>query len=270
MDYESKITVIMSEMRTGSRYNALGEAERKGRIVDYLTKQFKRRGQSASGGSIVETADYLDDDVMRYYGNTLTAGEVMTALDWGLHGEFGEFTGINADRLFKFVRSYATSSERRDAAQRLRVMSSGSGPRALTTGEIGRLNWDSSCRYALKAYGDFCETGSLPGTAVGKGGMAGALVIAQRHNEANAYRWLKAVGIVAEDDGTRKVETDVMRRAEETLRRAGLKSEWPQTKVLGEAILLQKFFQAVKSSGFDFEGRMKEVETIPINDRLFW
>lgn len=270
MDYENKITFIMSEMSTGGSYNAVAEAERKERIVTYLTQQLKRRGQSASGGSIVEAADYLDDDVMRYYGNSLTMGEVMTALDWGLHGEFGEFTGINADRLFKFVRSYAMSSERRDAAQRLRGMSAGSGPRALTNGEIGRLNWDSSFRYALKAYGDFCETGDLPGTEVGMGGVAGALVIAQRHNEANAYRWLKAVGIVAEDDGTRKVENDTMRLAEEKLRRAGMKSEWPQTKVLGEAILLLKFFQAVNSSGFDFEGRMKEVETTPFNDRLFW
>lgn len=270
MDYESKITFIISEMRTGSRYNAVGEAERKGRIVDYLTKQFKRRGQSASGGSIVETADYLDDDVMRYYGNTLTAGEVMTALDWGLHGEYGEFTGINADRLFKFVRSYATSSERRDAEQRLRAMSAEPGSRALTTGEIGRLNWESGRRYAMKAYGDFCETGSLPGTEVGKGGVTRALVIAQRHNEANTYRWLKKVGIISEDERTAGTEAEAAKEAQRRLRKAGDEPGWEQVKTLAGALMLQAFFATARKSGFDFQGRMKEVDTIPLNDRLFW
>lgn len=270
MTSEEKIARI-GERLGRARYSNISQAGRVHALTAAITACAQRKGQAMPGHAAESTAAALDAELDRYFGRELAFAEVMLALDWGTHREFGEFSGINVDRMFDFVRMYRNCPERQEAASRLKSFAAPqAGRRPRTNAEIGRLNWESGRRYAMKAYGDFCETGSLPGTEVGKGGVSRALVIAQRHNEANTYRWLKKVGIIAEDERTAGTEAEAAKEAQRRLRKAGDEPGWEQVKTLAEALMLQAFFATVRKSGFDFKGAMDGVSDIPEEDRLFW
>lgn len=270
MTSEEKIARIAGSLGKAG-YSNISQAGRVQALTAVVTACAQRKGQAMPGHAAETTAAALDAEIDRYFGRELSFDEVMLALDWGMHREFGEYSGINVDRLFDFVRRYRACPERQEAVSRMESPAAPqAGRRPRTNAEIGRLNWESGRRYAMKAYGDFCETGSLPGTEVGKGGVTRALVIAQRHNEANTYRWLKKVGIISEDERTAGTEAEAAKEAQRRLRKAGDEPGWEQVKTLAGALMLQAFFATVRKSGFDFQGAMEGVPDIPEEDRLFW
>lgn len=269
MTSEEKIARI-GERLGRARYSNISQAGRVHALTAAITGCAQRKGQAMPGHAAESTAAALDAELDRYFGRELAFDEVMLALDWGMHREFGEFSGINVDRMFDFVRMYRNCPERQEAASRLKSLTAPQERGGRTAAEVGRLNWDAGYRYALKAFDDYNELGSLPGTEVGKGGVAGALTIAQRHNEANTYRWLKKVGIISEDGRTVGTEAEASREAQRRLRKTGAEPGWEQIKTLAGALMLQAFFATVRRSGFDFQGAMDGVSDIPEEDRLFW
>ena len=269
MTSEEKISRI-GETLGRARYSNISQAGRVHALTAAITACAQRKGQAMPGHAAESTAAALDAELDRYFGRELAFDEVMLAMDWGMHREFGEFSGINVDRMFDFVRQYRNCPERQEAASRLKSFTAPQERGGRTTAEVGRLNWDAGYRYALKAFDDYNEFGTLPGTEVGKGGVTGALVIAQRHNEANTYRWLKKVGIISEDERTVGTETEAAREARRRLRRTGIEPGWEQIKTLAGALMLQAFFSTARKSGFDFKEAMDGVADIPEEDRLFW
>jgi|GEM_PF-3904786 hypothetical protein len=244
MEYNEKIECIKAAM-TGVKYAFHPASERIDGISSVLQKHYRRKKQTADLESISSTAEQLDEDIRTFYGKMLWSGEVSLAIDWGMYGEYGEFTGLNADRLFRFVRCYAESPERTDALNRIKALAA--EPRSISNNsEIGRKNWEAMYRYALTAYDEFCKSGSLPGTRREAHGLAGALLVAQRHNEANVYQWLKSVGIAPVD------------------------AESIGLNVMGYAMRLKELFQNMKATGYDFRANMQAVVSIAEEEKRFW
>ncbi len=266
MDYEYKIVRIMP-MLAGPKYGAEPTDATRPMLIGLLSDQYRRKNQDVSGGTLASTAGYLDNDIRYYYGGTITVPEARLAMEWGLHGEYGEFTGLNADRLFRFVRSYAESPERQEAVKRTKAPDMERRGRP-TAEETGRKNWDAMLEYAMQAYGEFMADGSLPGTGPASAeGFAGALVLAQRHSEANCYRWLKTMGVVNTDADTAGSEAEAVRDAARRLRR---QADAPSVKALADAMMLEGLFRTVKASGYDFPARMAELAETPESERRFW
>lgn len=267
MDYEYKIVRIMP-MLTGRKYGDESPDATRSMLVELLSGQYRRRNQSVTPDSLAVTSGYLDDDIREYYGSAITSSEARLAMEWGLRGEFGEFTGLNADRLFRFVRSYAESPERQEAVKRVKASNSPDRSGGPTPEEIGRRNWDAMLEYAIQAYGEYRTSGRLPGThPEAAEGFAGALVVAQRHNEANCYRWLKAMGVVTMDADTFGAEAESARRA---ARRLHLPADAAEVRTFAEAQMLEILFRTAESSGFDFPARMAELAETPESERRFW
>lgn len=269
MTSEEKIARIAGSLGKAG-YSNISQAGRVHALTAAITACAQRKGQAMPGHAAESTAAALDAELDRYFGRELAFDEVMLALDWGMHREFGEFSGINVDRMFDFVRLYRNCPERQEAASRMKSFAAPAERTGRTAAEVGRLNWDAGYRYALVAFNDYNELGKLPGTEVAKGGVAGALVIAQRHNEANTYRWLKKVGIISEDERTVGTEAEASREARRRLLKTGTEPKWGQIKPLADALMLQAFFATARKSGFDFKGALDGVADIPEEDRLFW
>lgn len=230
---------------TGVKYAFHPASERIDGISSVLQKHYRRKKQTADLESISSTAEQLDEDIRTFYGKMLWSGEVSLAIDWGMYGEYGEFTGLNADRLFRFVRCYAESPERTDALNRIKALAAEPVGR-IRNAEIGRKNWDAMYRYALTAYDEFCKSGSLPGTRREAHGLAGALQVAQRHNEANVYQWLKSVGVTP------------------------VNSENTGLTVTGYAMKLGELFRSMLATGYDFHANMQAVAGIAEEEKRFW
>lgn len=266
MDYEYKIVRIMP-MLAGPKYGEEPADATRSMLIGLLSDQYRRKNQDVSGDTLASTAGYLDNDIRYYYGSTITGPEAKLAMEWGLHGEYGEFTGLNADRLFRFVRSYAESPERQEAVKRTKAPDMGRQDR-LTAEEIGMKNWEAMLEYAMQSYREYMASGSLPGThPEAVEGFAGALLLAQRHNEASCYRWLKTMGVVNTDADTAAAEAGSVRNAARRLRR---QADVPSVKVLADAMMLEGLFRTVEATGYDFPARMAELADTPESERRFW
>lgn len=271
MTTEEKIQQIRERLPK-AKYEAIKADGRIGSLTRVIVAFAQRKGQTILDNAAQLTASTLDADIERYYGRELAFEEVMLALDWGMHRVFGEFSGINVDRLFEFVRQYKECPERADALTQTKLQDARLLEPVPDKENIGLLNWNAMYDYAEKAYLEFLSTGGLPGTGAGQAGLAGALAVVQRHNEANVYRWLKNVDIVNVDADTMGTEATAIREAERRLRRMakGRPVSDMAIKDMAYAMMLENFFWTAESQGYNFLARLAEVSETPEEERRFW
>lgn len=261
MEQNEMTSRIMDAMRA-PRYSDVRDSDRLSGLARLLYDEFARKGQGSSGAD--ELAYRLDRDLADYYGRQLTLPEVLLALRWGLRGEYGDFTGLNADRLFRFVRAYMESEARRDALRS--VQSRPQSPAAEEDREAkARESWEMNLRCARRAWEDWRRLGFLPGAhreRIHDGGFASAMAAIQTHTADIVYRWLKRLGFVACDPATSAAESDCMAWAREQVRR------YPErygtdSSCLAGALMLERLFAA----GNDFNAVLADVEETPEEER---
>lgn len=260
MTYEQKIQRITGCLRD-SRYLDNDRAARVSRLTDMMYDAYSRKGQNA--GNAEALAESLDREIADYMGYQLTFSEACLAIEWGLHGEYGEYTGLNVERLFRFVRSYLESEERQQALKMSR--SSGVPAHGLTRDEIQRRNWDAMLSYVRRAWTEF-RSGS-EGCA-GSGPYAEDLEVAAAHNRANAYQWLKDQGLIARDSDTMATEAGMLKEA---CRRLRADSGSGAVKSLSGSLLLALYFRTAESAGLDLGAELDRIgRETPDDERRFW
>lgn len=258
---------ISSAIR-GPKYGSLPPEETRDRLQNLLHGCYERKGQSSDGEQVAKTTGFLDADLRRYYGQTLTFEEVELAIDLGLHGEYGEYNGLNADRLFRFVRAYAMSDARADAIRQEKVAAGQAVPRK-SREDVGLINWNAMLRYTRERWREFRTSGALEGLGATRGEIISqALGTAQRHNMANAYRWLKTVGLVEVDADCMELESRALREAERVL--GDGTPRW-RVEDLAYAKMLKGFFTVCRSQSFDLSGELAALDRdTPAGERRFW
>ena len=258
---------ISSAVR-GQKYGSLEPGDATAGLAELLSLQYERKGQAPDTDYLAKTAGLLDADLRRYYGQTLTFEEVELAIDLGLHGEYGEYNGLNADRLFRFVRAYAMSDARADAIRQEKVAAGQAAPRK-TREDVGLLNWNAMLRYTRERWREFRTSGALEGLGATRGEVVSQVLgTAQRHNMANAYRWLKSVGLVDVDADCIKLESRALREAERLLG-----DGTPRWKVedLAYAKMLEGFFTVCRAQEFDLVAELAALDRdTPAGERRFW
>ncbi len=260
MEQNEMTSRIMDAMRA-PRYSDVRDSDRLSGLARLLYDEFARKGQGSSGAD--ELAYRLDRDLADYYGRQLTLPEVLLALRWGLRGEYGDFTGLNADRLFRFVRAYMESEPHRDALRA--VQSRSQSPAAEEDRDAkARESWEMNLRCARRAWEDWRSLGFLPGAhreRVHGGGFASAMASVQTHTASIVYRWLKRLGFVACDQTTAAAESDSIARAREKVRRLP-EHYGADSSCLAGALMLERLF-----SGNDFSPVLSELEETPEEER---
>lgn len=261
MTGEEKISRIC-EALVKARYSNISREGRVHALTAAVTACAQRKGQAMPGHAAETTASALDAEIDRYFGRELAFDEVMLALDWGVHREFGEYSGINVDRLFDFVRLYRACPERQEASSRMKSLAAAS-PDNLHTPDVGRLNWEAMMRYTRRAWREWKDESG------GDGGMlAGALAVARRVLMASSYKWLKAEGVVTTDAGTMAFENRARRAAAE---KHGGKSSPPAVEQYAMQACLLEVFRLCDRDGFDLMGALDELENnTPPEDRRFY
>ena len=252
----------------GPKYGTLRVEDSQARLTGILTAQCERKGQSPETERIDKAVTLLDADLRRYYGQTLTFEEVELAIDLGLHGEYGEYNGLNADRLFRFVRAYAMSDVRADAIRQEKVATGQAAPRK-SREDVGLLNWNAMLRYTRERWREFRTSGALEGLGATRGEIISQVLgTAQRHNMANAYRWLKTVGLVEVDADCMELESRALREAERVL--GDGTPRW-RVEDLAYAKMLKGFFTVCRSQSFDLSGELAALDRdTPAGERRFW
>lgn len=262
---------IMDAMRE-PRYSDVRESDRLSGLARLLYDEYARKGQSATGTD--ELAYRLDRDIRDYYGRQVTPGEVQLALRWGLRGEYGEFTGLNADRLFRFIRSYIESPERQEAVRRSYVPSP--AQRQLTAEERGLQNWNAML-------GEFRSEvaywrGHRQVEAVHP--AEDTLVQVRRTITAMCYRWLKGVGLVSSDASTLEVELEKTGIAARTLKREGCRVDAYSEAVsaympspvrsLAHSMMMEEYFLNAEAAGLDLDSVLSGLESTPEGRRRWY
>lgn len=261
MTSEEKITRI-GEALGKARYSNIAQAGRVHALTAALLGCAQRKGQTMPEHAAETTAAALDAEVDRYFGREMSFDEVMLALDWGMHREFGDFSGMNVDRMFDFVRQYRNCPERRDAIARMK--SPGNPSRRTAEEDVGRLNWESAMRYTRRAWREWREKAAEDS----EGMFAGALAVARRVLMANSYRWLKSEGVVALDSATIASEGRARRIAAEKL---GKNCNPSVVENYAMQACLLEVFRLCDREGFDLMGALDELEkNVPPGDRRFY
>lgn len=261
MTTEEKTALIMERL-PGARYSNISPSVRVNALTMALVAFSQRKGQALSERAADLTASALDAEVERYFGRELAFDEVLLALDWGMHREFGDFSGMNVDRMFDFVRQYRNSPERRDAITRMK--SPGNPSRRTAEEDVGRLNWESAMRYTRRAWREWREKAAEDS----EGMFAGALAVARRVLMANSYRWLKSEGVVALDSATIALEGRARRSAAEKL---GKNCNPSVVENYAMQACLLEVFRLCDREGFDLMGALDELEkNVPPGDRRFY
>ena len=258
---------ISSAVR-GQKYGSLEQGDARTGLSELLAQQYERKGQTPDAEFITKTVGLLDADLRRYYGQTLTFEEVELAIDLGLHGEYGEFVGLNADRLFRFVRAYAMSDARADAVRQEKVSAGQEAPRK-SREDVGLLNCNAMLSYTRQRWGEYKASGRLEGLGATRGEIySQVLGTVQRHNMANAYRWLKSVGLVEVDADCTELESRALREAERIL--GDGTPRW-QVEDLGYAKMLEGFFTVCRAQEFDIVAELAALDRdTPAGDRRVW
>ena len=238
---------ISSAVR-GQKYGSLEPGDATAGLAELLSLQYERKGQAPD--------------------TELTFEEVELAIDLGLHGEYGEYNGLNADRLFRFVRAYAMSDARADTIRQEKVAAGQAAPRK-SREDVGLLNWNAMLSYTRQRWGEYRASGRLEGLGATRGEVVSQVLgTVQRHNMANAYRWLKSVGLVEVDADCAALESRALREAERMLG-----DGTPRWKVedLGYAKMLEGFFTVCRSQSFDLSGELAALDRdTPAGERRFW
>lgn len=275
MDFNEKLNRIITA-RNGKIYAYYPEQDRRRALSGVLTKHYRRKGQSISPENLIDTVDFLDNDVRDHYGKELTYSEVEIAIEWGIRGEYGELTGLNADRLFRFIKSYVESPERKEAARRVYNNQS---PRISDVQDVGRANWDAVvgdyrvCSAQWRQYHDLVALN--PSLA-----EYDFETVTQRHRAANVYRLLKAFGFITLDDATLKTEDralDAARRrmslkkkAADTMSEVLQELDTESVRTMADCMMLANFFRTVEKAGIAPESILDSLEDVPEEDRRFY
>lgn len=259
MEYNEAVRRITAA-RAGQRYGTYSQAKTKNSLMNLLGRHYKRKGQSISPEDLMELVEFLDGDIREHYGRELTYSETELAIEWGIRGEYGEFTGLNADRLFRFVRSYSESPERQEAVRR-EVSDRKKEPD--NTGNNGRRNWYAMRSRTFQFLDEFRGHGRLsctstPGLYEDTGDY---LATVTRMCAASCYDWLKSAGLVARDSGTMEREVETERDAVRKFG-AGMKA-----KGFAGAVMLEGYLKTVVGSGYDLKAA---VTSIPEDERNFY
>lgn len=265
MTDEQRIWKITGCIRD-SRYLDTDRPVRISRLTDMMYDAYSRKGQNA--GNAETLAETLDREISEYMGYQLSFSEACLAIDWGLHGEYGEYTGLNTERLFRFVRSYLESEVRQQALARLRL--SASGPSAPSADEVQRLNWESMLGYTRERLEEWRITGRLECLgALSTGGMlAEGVRQCSRVCCMYAVQWLKRVGILGYDGDTLATENGLKRRAMGILHTG---EEGFAVRALAGALMLRETFMNADAAGVDLAEELDRVgEETPEAERRFW
>ena len=269
MDYNEKIRQIEQRL-DGPRYKDLPIDSVKGSLIKFLIRQYKRKGQAYSPEQLAEMIDILDEDINRYFGAMATYPEVELAIDWGLHGEYGEFTGMNADRLFRFVRNYMDSDERREAVKHTEAVKYARQKLRPDAMETGRLNWDALYGRTVAFWEEFKTTGTVSGLYPDHAHLFGV----HRHVGAECLAWMKSTQILARDEALFDLESRNEKRARQMLSQERIKTGWenPEEAVKSLAGLLTLFdvFDKGRKAGFDFDARFAELGAVPADERSYY
>lgn len=241
-------------------------------LAGLLADAFDRKGQSASGADGL--ADMLDREIADYMGRQLTLREAMLAIDWGLHGEYGEYTGLNAERLFRFVRAYLKSGERQEAiraanAKRLSPQK---------TMDAGQENWNAMLHEFSKELEYWRHNRTVEAV---KPRASMFLPDVRRALTGMCYQWLKTVGLVSNDADTLGLELEQMKEAEKVLRKEGrefrtaydaaLSRSIPnQVKSYGYSLMMLAYFRNADAAGFDLDAIVANLEQVPVEERRFF
>ncbi len=118
MEYKTKVNVIKA-LLGGPRYCDIPENTRLEELAGKIAAAHQWRGEAYIAETVAGFASALDRAVMESFG-TLALREVTLAIRWGMRGEWGDYTAVTPDNLFRFVRTYAASDERAEAVE-LRV-----------------------------------------------------------------------------------------------------------------------------------------------------
>ena len=267
MTSEEKISRIGASLAM-ARYSNISQAGRVHALTAAVTGCAQRKGQAMPANVAEGTAAALDAEIDRYFGRELAFDEVMLALDWGTHREFGEYSGINVDRLFDFVRLYRNCPERQEAVSRLKSLAAPPSGR-LAGPDAGRLNWESAMRCTRRYWQEFQgeQTGETPDGPLADS-LHGALDAARRVLMADCYRWLKAEGVVATDEAAMAFENRERRRMAE---RYGDREKPGVTENRAMQACLLATFRACAGQGFDLVAALDSLEAeTPPEDKRFY
>lgn len=241
-------------------------------LAGLLADAYDRKGQSASGADGL--ADMLDREIADYMGRQLTLREAMLAIDWGLHGEYGEYTGLNAERLFRFVRAYLESGERQEAiraanAERMSPQK---------TVDAGLENWNAMLR-EFSAEVEYWRCNRAVEAVQSRTSMF--LPDVRRALTGMCYQWLKTVGLVSSDAETLGSELAQMKEAEKVLRKEGREFSTAYDAALSRSIpslvrsyayslMMLVYFRSADTAGIDLDAVVADLESVPVEDRRFF
>lgn len=267
MTSEEKITRI-GEALGKARYSNIAQAGRVHALTAALLGCAQRKGQTMPEHAAETTAASLDAEVDRYFGREMSFDEVMLALDWGMHREFGEYSGINVDRMFDFVRLYRACPERAEAERRWKSLAA-LPERAEPRADVGRRNWESAMRCTRRYWEEFrgerkdeAPDGPLADS------LRGALEVSRRVLMANCYRWLKSEGVVAADEAAMAFENRERRRMAE---RYGDREKPGVVENRAMQACLLATFRACADQGFDIGAALDDLErNIPPEERRYY
>ena len=264
MTDEQKIRRISDCIRD-SRYLDNDRTWRISRLTDMMYDAYSRKGQGASNAETL--AEALDREIADYMGYQLSFSEACLAIDWGLHGEYGEFTGLNVERLYRFVRSYLESEVRQQAVGQTK--SRQQGPAEMSQDEKQERNWYAMLNQVSACWREFRTLGDLD-CLQARGGSENdeGARIAGRVCCLSAYQWLKCVGLVARDADTSRTEAEMERNALRRLRKTGTGFE---VKAYAGALMLRETFRTAQSAGVDMKTELDRIyRETPLEERRFW
>lgn len=264
MEAQEKTSRITEALRSPA-YADTDPARRRMALTMLLMDELDRKGQNASAADT--TALRLDTDIADYYGRQVTLPEVELAVRWGLRGEYGDFTGINPDRLFRFVRSYIESGERMEAMRQRRAPQ-----RQQEKVDAPALNWTALHDRTLELWQEYREGGCLGFTQRYPSSQIWPVWSITRHVAADCWAWLKVQGLVEVDDELARQEADALRRASAVTAREANAVEAPEraARSLAGAMLLEAWFTAAARSGYDVAENIRQSsEATPPQERRF-
>ena len=241
-------------------------------LAGLLADAYDRKGQSASGADGL--ADMLDREIADYMGRQLTLREAMLAIDWGLHGEYGEYTGLNAERLFRFVRAYLESGERQEAIRE--ANSERMSPQK--TVDAGLENWNAMLKEFTEEV-EYWRQNHTVKAVMPRSSMF--LPDVRRALTGMCYQWLKTVGLVSNDADTLGLELEQMKEAEKALKKEGrnirnvfdeaLSRSIPSpVRNYGYSLMMLAYFRNADAAGLNLEAVVADLEQVPVEERRFF